>query len=629
MKHILVGTAGHVDHGKTALIRALTGIETDRLVEEKSRGITIDLGFAHMTLPGGETVSIVDVPGHEKFIKNMLAGAGGIDLVLLVIAADDGVMPQTREHLDILQLLRAKDGIIALTKCDLADEEWQSLVCEDIRTAVADTFLQDAQIIAISSHTGQGIEQLKSIIQDKVKQISAKDIKLPFRIPVDRVFSAEGFGTVVTGTLIEGTLNQGDEIMVYPIGKPVRVRNIQVHGKEAKTAYAGQRVAVNISGIRREEITRGHVLAPVDTMQPTRMLDVKLSLLKDSPRKLKSGSRLHFHYGTHNVLCKAALMGADELLLGQTGYAQLRFTEDVAVKSGDSFVLRYYSPMETVGGGVVLNTAPKKHRKVRAEATIKALESLELGDIGTQITQAIRSLGGIARLDELKKRFGLEQAHWDNEIEVIKNSSQIIFLGKQEVIDDATLESIESRLISLLKAYHKEHPLYEGMRKEELRSRILPEHRPAIFEKLLCQINSHPLRVSDRLVALSDFTITYNESQQKIRDLIYSRIKQGGYTPPSIDELLSPNKKTAEVVFDAMLAEGVIVSTEPGIVFADIIVQQAKSILDDLLAQWDEGVTLAQFRDATGTSRKFALSLLEYFDRSGLTRKVGDVRILR
>jgi len=625
MKHILIGTAGHVDHGKTALILALTGIETDRLAEEKSRGITIDLGFAHMTMPGGEAVSIVDVPGHEKFIKNMLAGAGGIDLVLLVIAADDGVMPQTREHLGILQLLRAKDGIIVLTKCDLADEEWQGLVCEDIKSVVADTFLKDAQIIPVSSHTGQGIEQLKSIIQDKIKQISAKNTKLPFRIPVDRVFSAEGFGTVVTGTLIEGTLHQGDEIMVYPIGKPVRVRNIQVHGSQVKTAYAGQRVAVNISGIRREEILRGHVLAQTKTMQPTRMLDVKLTLLKDSPREVKSGSRLHFHYGTHNVLCKAVLMNADTL--SQTGYAQLRFTEDIAVKNGDSFVLRYYSPMETVGGGEVLNTAPKKYRKGRAQATIKALESLEQGDIGTQITQAIVSMGGIARLDELQKRFGLNIAAWDKEIDALDKSGRIIFLGKQEVMDYTTIESLESRIISQLKTYHKENPLYEGMRKEELRSRILPGHKPAVFEELLRHIRN--LRIRDKIVALNDFAITYTIDQQEIRDSIYSRLKLSGYTPVSVDELLTPNKKTAEIIFDAMLAEGVIISTEPGIVFADIIVQQAKSFLGDLSAQGDGGVTLAQFRDATQTSRKFALSLLEYFDRSGLTRKIGDSRFLR
>jgi len=626
MKHTLIGTAGHVDHGKTALIRALTGIETDRLAEEKSRGITIDLGFAHMTLPGGEEASIIDVPGHEKFIKNMLAGAGGIDLVLLVVAADDGIMPQTREHLGILQFLKAKDGIIVLTKCDLCDEEWQNLVCEDISAVVNGTFLQNAPIIRVSSHTGHGIDQLKECISDKVRNMSGKNISTPFRIPIDRVFSSEGFGTVVTGTLIEGTLRQGEGICVFPGGTMGRVRNLQVHGSQVECAFAGQRVAVNISGVRREDILRGHVLAPADTIQPSRMLDVKLSIINDGAREIKTGSRLHFHYGTQNALCKLSLIGSDKLLPGQGGYAQLRFTEDIAVKNGDSFVVRFYSPIETVGGGVVLNTAPKKYRRGRAPDTIKALEALEKGDIGTQICQAIVSSGGISSLEELRKRFGLDVNAWEGEIEALHSKGQIKLIGSQAIVY-STYQALEAQIESLLKTYHKDNPLHKGIPKEEMRSRILPKQKSAFFDELL-NMYSHLLQVNDGRVALKGFEIAYTKEQGQIRDSIINRLKQSGYTPPSIDELLAPNKKLSESVFEALLAEGGIVSTEPGIVFDITIIEQAKANLMHIAEDGDGTITLAQFRDKAQTSRKFALSILEYFDRSGITRKIDDYRIL-
>jgi len=628
MKHILVGTAGHVDHGKTALIRVLTGIETDRLAEEKSRGITIDLGFAHMNLPGGETVSIVDVPGHEKFIKNMLAGAGGIDLVLLVIAADDGVMPQTREHLGILQLLRAKDGIIVLTKCDLVDDEWQGLVCEDISGVVADTFLYDAPIACVSSHTGQGIDKLKQLINDKIERATAKNIAVPFRIPVDRVFSADGFGTVVTGTLIEGSLKQGDEVGIYPGGANGRVRNLQVHSHQTEAAYAGQRVAVNLSGVRREDILRGQVLARVGTLQPTRMLDVKLSLLKDSPREIKSGSRLHFHYGTQTSLCKAALIDADKLSPGQTGYAQLRFAEEVAVKNGDSFVVRFYSPVETIGGGVVLNIAPKKHRKGRVAATIKSLEALEDGDMGTQICQAIVNQGGIAQLEKLQKHFGLDDAAWAHEIDKLTAQSRISLLVEDSVIDENYRETMGVAIAKLLSEYHQRNPLQRGMRKEELRSRVMPKEKLALFDAIL---KLYTLRVNDGYVALCDFEVSYTKEQSQIRDDIMFKLKEGAFVPPSIDELLAPHKKSkaAQAVLDALLADETIISTELGVIFDYEIICQAKESFIDLSGHGTDAVTLAQFRDKVQTSRKFALSLLEYFDRSGFTRKVGDSRVLR
>jgi len=625
MKHILIGTAGHVDHGKTALIRTLTGIETDRLAEEKSRGITIDLGFAHMTLPGGETASIIDVPGHEKFIKNMLAGAGGIDLVLLVIAADDGVMPQTREHLGILQLLNAKDGIIVLTKCDLVDEEWRGMVSDDIRQVVADTFLHNAPLQYVSSHTGQGIEGLKEIIYEKISTAAIKNTSAPFRIPVDRVFSAEGFGTVVTGTLIEGTMRQGDSIAVYPCGEVGRVRSLQVHGSSVETAYAGQRVAANISGLHREDIQRGHVLAPEGTIQPTMMLDVKLTVMKDSPREIKSGSRLHFHYGTGGLLCKVALIGADKLLPGQTGYAQLRFAEEVAVKSGDSFVLRFYSPIETVGGGVVLNTAPKKFRRGRADATARVLEALENGDMGTQIYQALMNLGGIAPLDEIQKRFGLNAEDLSSKVGALAQAGRITRLGSGHAVAACFRENLGEKIINQLKAYHKENPLHQGMRQEELRSRVLPSHKPAIFDGVL-QLYNNELRVNDGRVAIAGFEVAYTGRERQIRDELIAELTQGGFAPPSIDELLGKDKKSGQKVLNALISDGSVISTEPGMLFVATTVELARAAVRRLAETGDGNVTLAGFRDEVQTSRKFALSLLEYFDRIGYTRKLGDFR---
>ncbi|MCL2361510.1 MAG: selenocysteine-specific translation elongation factor [Defluviitaleaceae bacterium] len=610
MKHILIGTAGHVDHGKTALIRALTGIDADRLQEEKSRGITIDLGFAHMNLPNGDVASIVDVPGHEKFIKNMLAGAGGMDLVLLVIAADDGVMPQTREHLGILQLLNVQDGIIVLTKSDLVDTEWQDMIWEDVKNTVVDTFLRDAPIISVSSHTGQGIPELMQCIDEKIKKATAKNTTIPFRIPIDRVFSAEGFGTVVTGTLTEGTIKVGDSTDIYPEGIQGRVRNLQVHGSQVETVYAGQRVAVNLSGVKRDDILRGHVLARPDSLHPTRMLDVKLSIIKDCSKEIASGTRLHFHNGTQSILCKLVLMETDKLTAGQSAYAQLRFGEEVAVKAGDNFVVRFYSPMETVGGGVVLNTAPKKHRKSQSSEAVKALEALEKGDAGTQIHQEITNQGGIMLLEELKKRMSAST----QEIDSLAEQGRIIKIGTY-VITDSHRENLGSRITTLLKSYHHENPLHQGVGMAELRSQILPGKKTAFFEELLSLYN---FKIQDGRVALQDFEITYTKEQKTARDAILSSLSQGSFSPPTINE--------DKQVLEALLAEGTIISTEPGIIFSAETIEKAKVCFSSLANQHGGSVTLAQFRDEVQTSRKFALSLLEYFDRVGFTRKVGEGR---
>ena len=351
MNHVIIGTAGHVDHGKTCLIKALTGIDTDRLAEEKKRGITIELGFANLQLPGGITAGIVDVPGHEKFIKNMLAGAGGIDIAMLIVAADEGVMPQTREHLSILSLLDIPQGVIVITKCDTVEEDWAELVKEDVAEAVKGTFLEGAPMVCVSAFTGQGLDELRDLLAEMAKKAKGKDLSRPFRLPADRVFTLGGFGTVITGTLIEGTLHEGDEIMLYPSGIMTRARSIQVHSHDVKEAYGGQRVAVNLAGVKKEDVPRGEVAAAPGSMTPSMMLDVRLSCLKETGREIKNNSRLHLYHGAREILCKVVLMDREVLMPGEECFAQLRLEENITAKRGDRFVVRFYSPLETVGGG--------------------------------------------------------------------------------------------------------------------------------------------------------------------------------------------------------------------------------------------------------------------------------------
>ena len=363
MKHVIIGTAGHVDHGKTCLIKALTGIDTDRLKEEKKRGITIELGFAYLDLENGQRVGIVDVPGHEKFVRNMLAGAGGMDLCMLVVAADEGIMPQTVEHLDILSILGIKNGVIVITKTDLVEPEFVELVAEDVKELVQGTFLENAPIVPVSVYKEQGLDKLKQILQEQCTALPERGDAGHFRLPIDRVFTLKGFGTIVTGTLMEGKLKKDQNIVLYPENVPVKVRSLQVHSKDAETALAGQRVAVNVPDRKKEEILRGDVLATADSLYPTMMVDVKLEVLKHTDRVIKHGSRVHIYHGTKELLGKVALMNQDEVKAGECAIAQLRLEEKTVLRKGDHFVLRFYSPVETIGGGVVLDACPKKHRK--------------------------------------------------------------------------------------------------------------------------------------------------------------------------------------------------------------------------------------------------------------------------
>jgi selenocysteine-specific elongation factor len=675
-KHILIGTAGHVDHGKTTLISALTGINAeriDRLAEEKKRGITIDLGYAYLTLPNGKTASIIDVPGHEKFIKNMLAGAGGIDLVLLVIAADDGVMPQTREHLGILQLLNAKDGIIVLTKCDhpTAEREWLDMVREDIRALTAPTFLADAPVAEVSALTGLGMDGLRALIFDKIdaaQNHAAPLMQSAFRIPADRVFTMDGFGTVVTGTVTEGMLRVGDTVEIYPHRRSAKVRGIQVHGGDTQAACAGQRAAVNLTGLRREDIKRGDILATPDSIHPTRMLDVRLTALpalpdsksgtRKEPRAIRTGSRLHFHYGTANALCKVVLLGRDVLKPGEECFGQLRFTESVAVKEGDRFVVRFYSPMETLGGGEVLHISPKKHRAGRTQATVSSLETrartYATGENTARILQAIADESPrFTSLADIKKRGGFDNAPhipadissdfssagdtFEAAVAALAADGKIIRITPTHALCAEFCSTFASRLEKALAAFHAENPLQPGIPKEELRSRLAPNVKPALFDALLHiyegthDAEGFVLRIVQNYISQYNFAITYTPAQASVRDDILARLAANPFSPPAPDELAAPYKKRSTeftAVFNAMLTGGELTATEPGVVFLTESIGTAKGIFTALCAS-SGAVTLSQFRDALATSRKFALSVLEYFDRTGFTRKEGDARAVR
>ena len=631
MKHVIIGTAGHVDHGKTLLIKALTGIDTDRLKEEKKRGITIELGFAYLDLPNGEKAGIIDVPGHEKFIRNMLAGAGGIDLALLIIAADDGVMPQTREHLGILSLLGIHEGIIVITKCDLAEPDWIEMVREDIKREVADSFLHEAPIVPVSTYTGGGIEELRQIIFQKAELISAKNTNKPFRIPVDRIFSVDGFGTVITGTLIEGVLREGDEVTVYPSGLKTRVRNLQVHSRDVETAWAGQRAAVNLAGLKRDDINRGDTLAAPDSMANSMMLDVKLQVLRNSGRVLENGSRLHFYYGARDLLCKLILLEQDALSPGEEGYAQLRFTENVSLKKGDRFVARFYSPLETVGGGVVLDPNPVKHRR-KVKRIIEALKVREKGSAAENLLQAISDASPtFTPLAEIQKHLLLDNESMRSELQQLAERGDVILLGERHAIDSGYRDKLSLEVQDLLNKYHIQNPLQTGMRRDELRSRLLPGRDAGVSDKVLEVLSrDNIIKLDNQKVSLSSFQVQYGEDEKELIDRVERIFLEKSFSPPSLEELESTmpkDKRKLKKVLEAMLADGRLVAVAPQMYFHRKMIEESSANIAAFIGEHGQ-ITLAEFRDLSGSSRKFSLAILEYFDRHGVTKKVGDIRVL-
>ena len=546
MKHVVIGTAGHVDHGKTTLVKALTGIDTDRLEEEKRRGVTIEPGFAYIDFEDGSRAGVVDVPGHERFIRNMLAGAGGIDLTMLVIAADEGVMPQTREHLGILTQLGIDDGIVVVTKTDKVDDEWLELVYDDISQLVSDTFLDKKPVIPVSAYLGEGIDVLKKTIYERICCIKEKDISLPFRLPIDRVFLVDGFGIVVTGTLIEGSVKVGDIAEMLPSGEKAPVKSIQVHGENADFAYAGQRVAISLGGVKRGGIIRGDVIAADKTVNITTAIEIKLNVLADSERTIKTGSELHLFHGTRTLLSKVILLDRKELKSGESCYARLKLKEPLPCKRNDRLVLRFLSPLETIGGGVILD-AMSPDRILRGKRAIANLEIRERGDAGEVAALTAEQLGKVFSETELCKRADLDKKTCSVAIKTLVASGIVQELLPGKFISAAIQSELGEKCKQLLADYHVKYPLRAGMNIAELRQKLMPGIDTADANAVLNTLCSGGVIVlSDKAATLPDYKITYTPLQSKIKNKLVDELTAAGYDVPAPDELaalFSKNEK--------------------------------------------------------------------------------------
>ena len=624
--HFIIGTAGHVDHGKTALIRALTGTETDRLKEEKERGISIDLGFASFRLPGGEIAGVVDVPGHERFIHNMLAGVGGMDLVLLVIDVNEGVMPQTREHLAILQLLGIERGILVLTKCDLAEADWIDIVEEEVREEVAGTFLENAPCCRVSALTGDGLPQLVATICEQLKGISPKDADGPLRLPVDRHFTVSGFGTVVTGTLISGSVTGGDSVEVLPPGEVVRVREIQVHGRKTERASAGQRVALNLAGLDRARIERGAVVGTPGFFEQTGRLDARLTLLPTAPRPLKFRDPVHFYLGTARVVGLVALLDRDRLEPGESALVQIHLDRPLVAHRRDRFIIRSYSPMTTIGGGVVVDPAPAKHRRFRAEV-MAALKELESGEKSFLLQKLAEH--EVLRLKELEQLAGLGQERIRDHLETLLGQGQAIQLGEQW-LTAATLRSWRHRVSQGLQTYHAAHPHLPGMPRASVKGLLPAALTPKAFDALLEQmVAAGELAAGEEHLARPGFAPHLSAAQERLVEGIAEAYREAGAQAKNRQEMLDRlgiAPAAAEEIFAYLFAQGRLVRLNAESFLDAATYDQALALLRAHFAA-QPTLTLAEFRDRLGSSRKLVQALLEYWDGLKYTLRRGDERV--
>ena len=629
MKNIIVGTAGHIDHGKTTLIKALTGRNTDRWEEEQRRGITIDLGFTYFDLKNGDRVGIIDVPGHEKFINNMVAGVVGMDLVLLVVAADEGIMPQTREHMDILGLLGIKKSILVINKCDLVDEEWLELVEEEIQEELEGTFLEGAPVVKVSAATGQGLDELTDMIQQLMSdEVVAKDTQTIPRLPIDRAFTLSGFGTIITGTLISGTITREDVLEMYPIGKECKIRNIQVHGQNQDKCYAGQRVAINLSNVKKKEIRRGCVLAPKNSMKNTDLLDVKLKVLEDSMRILTNHERLHLYTGTSEILCRAVLLDKEQIGPGEEGLVQLRLEEEIAVKRGDRFVVRFYSPMETIGGGIVLEPNPVRKKRFDAQAIeeLKKKESVSLGDVmelqikehgDTMITLAELAKVMAHSVDELKEY--LEELEESGTIFVFPMKKDTYLWHRDSEF------AVRQKIEETLQKYHSEHPYRYGMKKAEIHNTFLKKIKPNIFDAYIERMTGENVYGRrEEYLSLPGYEVPKDAMYLQTEKLIEDTFEKAGYDFVRFSEIDFGKipRQTAEDVVLMMIDEGKVLRINEEMFTMKHLMDEAKEKIQNHLKE-ENLITIAQVRDMFSTSRKSAKPILEYMDSIKVTKKTG------
>ena len=629
MKSVIVGTAGHIDHGKTALVKALTGIDADRLEEEKRRGITIDIGFAHLELPGpnGEVLRLgfVDVPGHERFVRNMLAGVGGIDLVLLVIAADESIKPQTREHFDICRLLAVRRGITVLTKSDAVDAETLDVVRLEVEEFLRGSFLDPTHspIVVVSSLTGAGLPELKQALVKVAAEVPAKDSNALARLPIDRVFTMKGFGTVVTGTLVAGTIRREDELEVFPCGKRVRVRGVQVHGQPAEQALAGQRTALNLAGVAVEDLARGMMLAPPDTFRATERADVSLSLLP-SAKPLKDRARVHLHAYTLEMVAEVALYGEKAIKPGENAYAQLRMDERTLLLPGDRFIVRQFSPVVTIGGGVVLDATPPLRSK--KGYFLKLLdegtpERITEGRIARQSNQGLTVPQLVAETGWLPTSI---RRHLAESI----RQGQILQLGDR-YLHGAVVEVLRESIVSGVTAFHKENPLVAGISKEHLRETVATP--PEVLAAMLDLLTSEKkLEVAGDLVRLPGRGVVLKDEEAESKKTIEQAFSSAGLQVPALYNVLAGlkvDKARAQKIVTLLLRDKVLVKISDELVFHHSALQQLRGQLAAYKTKSPK-IDVGKFKELTGVSRKYAIPLLEYLDRERVTRRVGDERVI-
>lgn len=620
MRYIILGTAGHIDHGKSVLVKALTGIDPDRLKEEKDRGITIDLGFAYLHYHDGLTVGIIDVPGHERLIKNMLAGAGGIDLVLLVIAADEGIMPQSREHLSICNLLKIKSGLIAITKSDLVEHEWLELLEDDVKHFVKGTFLDGAAIVTVSSKTMHNIDVLKEKIRETALKVEPKPTRGLFRLPIDRVFTLKGFGTVVTGTAVSGNISLDEAVEILPASVKSKVRGLHSHGKSIQTAYAGQRVAINLLGVDKERLKRGDSIVTPGRFTASKMIDANIELLTDSP-VLKSKSLVHLHIGTSEIIARIILYGRDVLKAGERCYCQFRLQEPVIAMSGDRYIIRRFSPVITIGGGDILD--PSAYRRSRKER----LDDLTIFESGT-LSEKIETKVKKARIYGIKIPF--IEGWVKGEIPDIENSVKALvdhgtlLLFDNLLIHKNAFNSLRETIIKHLNNYHKKNPLKPGMLKEELRTQFNMDHK--IFNNIV--VSMKEVAVEKEIIRLKTFNIALSkvDTSQKIK--ILNILENAKFHPPTIEELsrtLQLESKHLRDILKLMIKEGSIVRINDAMYISSTIYRMMIDALKEFFSKKNE-MTVAEFRDILKTSRKYAVPFIEYLDSNKITMRVGDIR---
>ncbi len=634
MKRLILGTAGHIDHGKTALIKALTGIDTDRLKEEKERGITIELGFAHLDLPSGARLGIVDVPGHEKFIRHMVAGAGGIDLVALVVAADEGIMPQTTEHVNILSLLGIQKGLVVITKIDMVEPDMVTLVHEEVQDFVKGTFLEGCPIIAVSSVTGHGIEELVAALDTIAGSIQGKRSSGIFRLPIDRVFTIKGFGTVVTGTLTSGGVRVGEDVAVMPKGLGGRVRGIQVHGNAESEATAGTRTAVNLSGIDTDKIARGDVLVSPGSIEPSYMIDARLLYLADNTKNLKNRQQVKFYLGTAEIVGNIVLLDDEEAQPGREVFVQIRLSEPVVALPGDRFVVRLLSPVITIGGGEVLNAVPRKHKRFKDEI-IEDISTLALGSPEERAHVFLKDTGyaGVT-VDDLAKRMGISP---DSTIPILSNlasANAAVLVDKEKArwLDAAAYARLLEAAPRAVAEYHEKNPTEEGINKEQLSGSLPWGVDGRLFVRLLADlVAGKKVTLTGDRVALFGHEVHLVKKDEELVGRAQRAVVGGGLTPPTTTELaaqLGAPEPEIKKLLGVAAREGRIVRVKDNLYFGTRVIADLKERLTSHLRQTGE-LTTQQFKDITNASRKYTIPLLEYFDDQKVTIRVGEVRKLR